>query len=82
LAAETVNVDEVPEAIEVGLATMLTVGAGFEPTFTVTVTVAEVFPPAPVAVAEYVVVAVGLTDCVPPVGCKVYELPSVPVTVT
>jgi len=29
-----------------------------------------------------VVVAVGLTGCVPPAGCSVYELPSVPVTVT
>jgi hypothetical protein len=29
-----------------------------------------------------VVVAAGLTACVPPVGCRGYELPSVPVTVT
>jgi hypothetical protein len=29
-----------------------------------------------------VVVAVGLTDCVPPVAAKVYELPSFPVTIT
>jgi hypothetical protein len=29
-----------------------------------------------------VVVTVGLTACVPPAGCRVYELPSVPVTVT
>jgi len=29
-----------------------------------------------------VVVAVGLTTWVPPVGCSVYELPSLPVTVT
>jgi hypothetical protein len=28
------------------------------------------------------VVVVGLTDCVPPLGSKVYVLPSVPVTVT
>jgi hypothetical protein len=28
------------------------------------------------------VVAAGLTACVPPVGCSVYVLPSVPVTVT
>jgi hypothetical protein len=28
------------------------------------------------------VVAVGLTNCVPPLVCSVYELPSVPVTVT
>jgi hypothetical protein len=29
-----------------------------------------------------VVVTVGLTACVPPFGCRVYELPSVPVTIT
>ena len=28
------------------------------------------------------VVTVGLTACVPPFGCRVYELPSVPVTIT
>jgi hypothetical protein len=28
------------------------------------------------------VVAVGLTDCVPPLGWRVYELPLVPVNVT
>jgi hypothetical protein len=28
------------------------------------------------------VVVVGLTNCVPPVACRVYELPSDPVTVT
>jgi hypothetical protein len=49
LVAETVKVDELPEAIEVGLALMLTLGGGFAPT--VTVEVAEVVPPAPVAVA-------------------------------
>jgi hypothetical protein len=42
-------VDEPPEVIEVGLAVMLTVGGGFE--VTVTVTLAEVFPPSPFAVA-------------------------------
>jgi hypothetical protein len=72
--------DELPEVTEVGLAVMLTVGAGLD--VTVTVAAAEVFPPAPVAVAVYVVVAVGCTDWVPPLGCKVYVLPSVPVTVT
>jgi hypothetical protein len=30
----------------------------------------------------YVVVAVGLTACVPPLGCNVYVLPSLPVTAT
>src|SRR5487761_1953575 len=49
---------------------------------TVTVAVPTLVPEAPVAVAVYVVVAVGETDCVPPVGLSVYELPSVPVTVT
>jgi hypothetical protein len=52
LAAATVKVDEFPETIEVGLAVMLTVGAAGGPGgVTVTVAVAEVFPPAPVAVA-------------------------------
>jgi hypothetical protein len=41
-----------------------------------------VWPEAPVAVAVYVVVVFGLTDCVPPVDCKVYALPSVPLTIT
>jgi hypothetical protein len=48
LVAVTVNVDEFPEVIEVGLAVMLTVGDAA----TVTVVEAEVvFPPVPVAVA-------------------------------
>ena len=62
LAAVTVKVDELPETIDVGLAVMMTVGAGV----TVTVALAEVLPPAPVAVAVYVVVTVGLTAWVPP----------------
>jgi hypothetical protein len=41
--------DELPDAIEVGFAVMLTVGGGFE--LTVRVALAEVFPPAPVAAA-------------------------------
>jgi hypothetical protein len=49
---------------------------------TVTVVFADCFPLLPVAVAVYVVVAVGLTLCVPPAGCKLYELPSEPVTLT
>jgi hypothetical protein len=73
-------VDEPPETIEAGFAVMLTVGAGFG--VTVRVVVAVTFPPAPVAVAVYVVVAAGLTACIPPVGCRVYVLPSVPVSVT
>ena len=57
LAAVTVNVDDLPDVIEAGLAVMVTVGAGV----TVTVARAEVLPPVPVAVAVYVVVTVGLT---------------------
>jgi hypothetical protein len=47
--AATVKVDEFPEITEVGLAIMLTVGAGFA--VTVTVELAEAFPPGPVAAA-------------------------------
>jgi hypothetical protein len=79
-AAVTVKVDAFPEMTDVGFAVMLTVGAGFA--VTVTVARAEVLPPAPVAAAVYVAVVVGLTSSNPPLGCKVYELPSVPVTVT
>jgi hypothetical protein len=78
--AVTVKVEEPPAAIEVGLAAILTVG--IPATATITITVADVFPPTPDAVAVYSVVAVGLTDCVPPFGCKVYELPSDPAIVT
>jgi hypothetical protein len=49
LTALTVKVAELPGAIEVGLAVMLTVGGGFE--VTVTVTFAEALPPVPFAVA-------------------------------
>jgi hypothetical protein len=49
-AAITINSDEAPEVIEVGFAVMLTVGATAGGS-TVTVAVAEIFPPAPVAVA-------------------------------
>jgi hypothetical protein len=49
-AAITINTDDAPEAIDVGLAVMLTVGATAGGS-TVTVAVAEIFPPAPVAVA-------------------------------
>jgi hypothetical protein len=41
--------DELPDAIEVGFAVMLTVGGGFAPT--VKIALADVFPPAPVAAA-------------------------------
>jgi hypothetical protein len=66
-AALTVSVEDPPEAIEDGLAEMLTVGADAM----VTVAVAVALPPVPVAVAVYVVDAVvGLTDCVPPVALR------------
>jgi hypothetical protein len=47
--AVTVRIDELPAAMEAGIAVMLTVGGGFE--VTVRVELAAVFPPAPVAVA-------------------------------
>lgn len=78
--AATVKVDELPEVIEVGFAVMLTVGP--ELVITVTVVADDVLPPAPLAVAVNVVVTVGLTACVPPLGCSVYVLLSLPVTVT
>jgi CHASE2 domain-containing sensor protein len=80
LVAVTVKTEELPAVIELGLAAMLTVGGCFG--CTVTVVVAVIVPPAPVAVAVYFVVAAGVTDWVPPVGCRLYELPSEPVTVT
>jgi hypothetical protein len=43
-------VDEPPDVIEVGFAVMLMVGAGM--VVTVTIAVAEVLPPVPVAAAE------------------------------
>jgi hypothetical protein len=51
LVAVTVRVDELPAAMEVGFALMVTVGAEAVPVVTVTVAVAVVVPPAPVAVA-------------------------------
>jgi hypothetical protein len=49
--AVTVRVDELPAVIELGFATMLTVGAGGAAAATVTDVAEEAFPPAPVAVA-------------------------------
>jgi len=49
--AATVSVDEFPETIEVGFATMVTVAGGVTAAVTVTVAVSEAFPPAPVAAA-------------------------------
>jgi hypothetical protein len=71
LLAVTVNVEELPDVTDVGLAAIATVGTGFVDALTVTVAVEVAEPPAPVAVAVYVVVADGLTACVPPVGCRV-----------
>jgi hypothetical protein len=48
LVAVTVSVEELPALMDVGLAAMLTVGAGV---VTVTDAVAELVPPVPVAVA-------------------------------
>jgi hypothetical protein len=49
--AVTIKVVELPETIEDGFAMILTVGAGFEIAVTVTVALAELLPPLPVAVA-------------------------------
>ena len=49
---------------------------------TVTVAVAEACPVLFEATAVYVVVALGLTDVVPPPAARLYVLPSDPVTVT
>jgi hypothetical protein len=51
LVVATVKVDDPPVATDAGLAAIVTVGAGLVDALTVTVVVAEVFPPAPVAVA-------------------------------
>lgn len=64
--AATVRVDELPAVIVAGFALIDTVGGGtLAPTETTAWAVAV--PPAPFAVAVYVVVALGATDCVPPV---------------
>jgi hypothetical protein len=82
LVALTESVDELPDAIVVGLAAIVTVGGGFGAAVTVTVAVAETLPVPPAATAVYVVVLAGLTACVPPVELSWYELPSDPLTVT
>jgi transketolase N-terminal domain/subunit len=66
LVAATVRVEEAPSVILAGAAVMVTVGA-VGAAFTVTTALAVALPPLPVAVAVYVVVAAGETDCVPPV---------------
>jgi hypothetical protein len=67
LVAVTVSVDALPDAIEDGLAVIVTFGIGG--CVTVMVTGRDVaLPPAPFAVAVYVVVEVGETTCGPPVA--------------
>ena len=58
---DQVSVDVAPDAMDVGEALIVTVGG----VMTVTVAVAVTEPAELVAVTVYVVVAVGLTDCVP-----------------
>jgi hypothetical protein len=67
--AVIVSTLEAPAWIVVGFAVMVTVGTGGGGRgTTVTIAVAVAVPPAPVAVTVYVVVASGLTACVPPAG--------------
>jgi hypothetical protein len=80
LVALTVNVEELPAVMDIGFATRFTVGALVA--VTVIVDAAVVVPPSPFAVAVYVVVVVGVTGTVPPSAASVYELPSLPDTVT
>jgi hypothetical protein len=81
--ATTVTLDELPFAIVVGLAVTVTVGADVlpdvSPVVTVIITLAEAVPPAPVAVAVYVVAEVGATETAPPPAAIVRLLPLVPV---
>jgi len=82
--AVIVSIEELPAVTEAGLAVIVTVGA-LEPDpedETVTVDAAVADPPGPVALAVYVVVADGVTVCVPPEAGRVYELPSEPAIVT
>jgi hypothetical protein len=71
LLAVTVKVEELPAVIDVGLAEIATLGIpGGGAAVTVTIATADAFPPAPDTLAVYVVVALGLTACVPPLGCN------------
>jgi hypothetical protein len=83
LVAVTVNVDELFNAIDCGLAAMVTVGVGG--CTTVTKADAVAVPPALVAVTVYVAFFVGLTISVPPVVGKLAGeekvVPSVPVSI-
>jgi hypothetical protein len=71
LVATTVKIEELPAVIAVGLAMIVTVGGGVLDPVIVTIAVAVTVPPAPVAAAVYVVVAAGVTACVPPVAARV-----------
>jgi hypothetical protein len=80
---DTVTTEELPLAIDVGFAVIVTVGApDVPPVVTVIFTLADAVPPAPVAVAVYVVVEVGATETVPPLAAIVRLLPLVPSSVT
>jgi hypothetical protein len=72
LVATIVRVEALPTVIVLGFATTVTVGGvvGGAVTVTVAFAVAAVVPAAPFAVAVYVVVAAGLTTCVPPVAAR------------
>lgn len=82
--AVAVKVEVAPEAIALGLAMRVTVGAdeAEDETVTVATAVAGLVPFVPVAVAVYVVVALGFTGCVPPVADSENLLPSLPVIAT
>ena len=68
-AAATVSVELLPALIVVGFAAIVTVG-GTTAGVTVTVAVAVALPPTPLAVTVYVVVAAGVTTCVPPLAAR------------
>jgi len=51
LVAVTVRIEELPAAIDMGFAVMLTVGGGFDAAFTVTVAAELTLPDDPVATA-------------------------------
>ena len=78
--AATVRVEALPSITVFGFAVIVTVGAGFAET--VTVVAAWTVPPGPVAVAVYVVLEIGLTDCTPPLDASVKFDPSLPEMVT
>jgi hypothetical protein len=80
--ATTVRVEEAPGATEVGFAEIVTVAAAAAVTVSLTDAVAGVVPAPPVAVAVYVAVAEGVTDCDPPALGIEYVLPSDPVITT